>query len=93
MRVFKGSLKVERVKAMLQFAHAAFTYAGSITANNVLSSSKDWEDVITNGALSWIAFKQFCLDNATTYWELCSHLTGGNVRDPENQNNNTEELV
>lgn len=93
MRVFKGSLKVERVKAMLQFAHATFTYAGSLTANNVLSSSKDWEDVITNGALSWKSFKDFCFNNASEYWELCSHLTGGNVRDPEYQNNNTEQLV
>lgn len=63
VRIFRGSLKPQRVLANLEFVHAAVEYTRTIPVRDVVQ-----------GGLSWRAFATWILDNRTTYPHLFSYL-------------------
>jgi hypothetical protein len=74
VRVFKGSLKVERVHAYLELCESIHRYTATITANGVLSKAKSWKEAASKGALSWGEFAEFVRSNSDTYPALVSYM-------------------
>jgi hypothetical protein len=64
VRMFRGSLKKQRLLANLEFVHAAVEYTRMLTVPEVAT-----------GALSWRAFATWITDNRTTYPHLFASLS------------------
>lgn len=59
IRIFRGSLRVERVAMAIQFAESCIEYTKDLTINQV-----------ARGALAWSMYEQFVLSNEEKYKEL-----------------------
>lgn len=62
VRVFRGSLKRERLLANLEFVHSAVEYTRNLRVT------------ATNKALSWIAYSAYVYQNANKYPYLLEHM-------------------
>lgn len=62
VRIFRGSMKRERVLSAIELVHAVFTYTAGLTSNNAI-----------NGALTFDAFKAW-LDGREQYANLAFHI-------------------
>jgi hypothetical protein len=62
VRIFKGSLKRERVQSALEFVHASVEYTRNLRVTG------------SNRALSWIKFSAYVADNMNTYPNLFNYM-------------------
>ena len=74
VRMFRGSLRINRLLANLEFVHAAVEYTRELTVPQVAT-----------GALSWRVFATWITDHRNTYSHLFEYLS----LDPGNPNTNT----
>lgn len=77
VRIFKGSLKPQRVLANLEFVHSAVEYTRTLTVREAV-----------RGGLTWRAFATWILDNRSTLPNLYEYLdlnptAPNNTHDPE----------
>lgn len=76
VRVFKGSLKPERVLSAIELVHASVEYTRDLKVNG------------SNRALKWINFVRFVANNETTYPNLVSAIQNTFDRDTEPSDSN-----
>lgn len=62
VRIFKGSLKKERIQSALEFVHASVEYTRNLRVTG------------SNRALSWIKFSAYVADNMNTYPNLFNYM-------------------
>lgn len=84
LRMFKGSLRHQRVLANLEFAHAAHAYSSRLTANSIIAGAKSMKEAARAGALSWSKFAEFIQNNADTYQNLIAILEEKSLLTVEN---------
>jgi len=75
VRIFKGSLRYQRVLANLEFVHACVEYTRQLTVPDVV-----------RGGLAWRTFATWILDNRSTYPHLFEYLD----LNPTNPNHTNE---
>lgn len=75
VRIFRGSLRYQRVLANLEFVHACVEYTRQLTVPDVV-----------RGGLAWRSFATWILDNRSTYPHLFEYLD----LNPTNPNHTNE---
>lgn len=76
VRVFRGSLRLERVRSALEFVHAAVEY------------TRDLKVTGKNNALTWSKFLAFVVANEETYPNLLTIINETLARESANDNSN-----
>lgn len=84
LRMFKGTLRYERVLANLEFAHAAHAYTAKLSANSIIGGAKSMKEAAKSGALGWAKFAEFIQSNADLYQNLITILTEKSLLTVEN---------
>jgi hypothetical protein len=74
VRLFKGTLRLERVFGDVEFVHAAHAYSAGLTASSIIAGETSLKEAAKAGALRWAAFAAYILDNKTEYPNLITLL-------------------